>query len=140
MKGKNTKMKQLKDPKKLVFGIVTLIIIIAGIVMIAVKGFNVELRYTANKKVELIINQEIDINKEYKNNKRKIILLTIMISIFISFYLYFSLIGTNFKSSIDNYYEKINIYNIKTLFSAKLLSLFIPIIATPYNNFFKIIS
>ena len=56
-------MKQLKDPKKLVFGIVTLIIIIAGIVMIAVKGFNVELRYTANNKVKLTINQEIDINK-----------------------------------------------------------------------------
>lgn len=55
-------MKQLKDPKKLVFGIVTLIII-AGIVMIAVKGFNVELRYTANNKVKLTINQEIDINK-----------------------------------------------------------------------------
>ena len=57
-------MKQLKDPKKLVFGIVTLIIIIiAGIVMIAVKGFNVELRYTANKKVALIIEQTVDINK-----------------------------------------------------------------------------
>ena len=56
-------MKQLKDPKKLVFGILTLIIIIAGIVMIAVKGFNVELKYTANKKVKLTINQDIDINK-----------------------------------------------------------------------------
>lgn len=56
-------MKQLKDSKKLVFGIVTLIIIIAGILMIAVKGFNVELRYTANKKVKLTINQEMDINK-----------------------------------------------------------------------------
>lgn len=56
-------MKQIKDPKKLVFGILTTIIIIAGIVMIAVKGFNVELKYTANKKVKIAINQEIDIDK-----------------------------------------------------------------------------
>lgn len=56
-------MKQLKDPKKLVLGIVTLLIIVAGIVMVAVKGFNVELRYTANKKVVLTIEQAIDINK-----------------------------------------------------------------------------
>lgn len=56
-------MKQLKNPKKIIFGIVTLIVIIAGIVMVAVKGFNVELRYTANKKVELAIEQDIDFNK-----------------------------------------------------------------------------
>lgn len=56
-------MKQLKNPKRIIFGIVTLIVIIAGIVMVAVKGFNVELRYTANKKVELAIEQEIDFNK-----------------------------------------------------------------------------
>lgn len=56
-------MKQLKDPKKIFFYIVIALIIVAGIVMVAVKGFNVELRYTANKKIELAIGETVDISK-----------------------------------------------------------------------------
>ena len=56
-------MKQLKDPKKLVFYIVLALIIVAGIAMTVIKGFNVELKYTANKKVDLTINQEVDVDK-----------------------------------------------------------------------------
>lgn len=56
-------MKQLKDPKKIFFYVVIALIIIAGIVMVAVKGFNVELRYKANKKVELAIGETVDISK-----------------------------------------------------------------------------
>ena len=63
MKGKNTKMKQLKDPKKIFFYVIISLIIIAGIVIVATKGFNVELRYTANKKVELTIGETVDISK-----------------------------------------------------------------------------
>lgn len=53
-------MKQLKDPKKIFFYVIIALIIIAGIVMVAVKGFNVELRYKANKKVELAIGETVD--------------------------------------------------------------------------------
>ena len=56
-------MKQLKDLKKIFFYIIIAVIIIAGIVMVATKGFNVELRYTANKKVELTIGETVDISK-----------------------------------------------------------------------------
>lgn len=54
-------MKQLKDPKKIFFYIVIALIIVAGIVMVAVKGFNVELRYKANQKIELVIGETIDV-------------------------------------------------------------------------------
>lgn len=54
-------MKQLKDPKKIFFYVVIALIIIAGIVMVAVKGFNVELRYTANQKIELPIGKTVDV-------------------------------------------------------------------------------
>lgn len=56
-------MKQLKDPKKIFFYAVIALIIIAGIVMVAAKEFNVELRYKANKKVELSIGETVDIAK-----------------------------------------------------------------------------
>lgn len=58
-------MKQLKDPKKVFFYVAMALIIIAGIIMVAVKGFNVELRYRANKKVELAVGQisDADISK-----------------------------------------------------------------------------
>lgn len=56
-------MKQLKDPKKIFFYIVIALVIIAGIAMVAVKGFNVELRYRANKKVELAIGEIVDVEK-----------------------------------------------------------------------------
>lgn len=55
-------MKQLKDPKK-IFYIIIALIIIAGIVMVALKGFNVELRYRANKKIELVIGKTVDVAK-----------------------------------------------------------------------------
>lgn len=54
-------MKQLKDPKKIFFYIVIALIIVAGIVMVALKGFNVELRYKANQKIELVIGETIDV-------------------------------------------------------------------------------
>lgn len=54
-------MKQLKDPKKIFFYIVIALIIVAGIVMVTVKGFNVELRYKANQKIELVIGETIDV-------------------------------------------------------------------------------
>lgn len=56
-------MKQLKDPKKIFFYVLIALIIIAGIVMVAVKGFNVELRYKANKKVELTIGETVEVAK-----------------------------------------------------------------------------
>lgn len=56
-------MKQLKDPKKIFFYVAIILVIIAGIVMVAVKGFNVELRYKANKKVELAIGETVDVSK-----------------------------------------------------------------------------
>ena len=56
-------MKQLKDPKKIFFYVIIALIILAGIVMVATKGFNVELRYRANKKVELTIGETVDVSK-----------------------------------------------------------------------------
>lgn len=56
-------MKQLKDPKKILFYAVITLIIIAGIVMVALKGFNMELRYKANNKVELVIGENVDTSK-----------------------------------------------------------------------------
>ena len=56
-------MKQIKDPKKMIIYILIALIIIAGIVMVAVKGFNVELKYTANQKVELAIGETVDVEK-----------------------------------------------------------------------------
>ena len=56
-------MKQLKDPKKIFFYIVIALIIVAGIVMVAVKGYNVELRYKANQKIELVIGKTINVTE-----------------------------------------------------------------------------
>ena len=56
-------MKQLKDPKKLILWMLIAIIIISGIIMVAIKGFNVELRYTAHKTVELTIGEEVNAEK-----------------------------------------------------------------------------
>lgn len=53
-------MKQLKDPKKIILYAIIALIIILGIVMVAIKGFNVELRYRANQKVELAIGEEVN--------------------------------------------------------------------------------
>lgn len=59
-------MKQIKNPKRVLFYIIIVAIIIAGIVITATKGFNVELRYTANKKVELTIGELVDTAKIQK--------------------------------------------------------------------------
>ena len=56
-------MKQVKDSKTIFFYIVIALVIIAGIAMVAIKGFNVELRYRANKKIELGIGQTVDAAK-----------------------------------------------------------------------------
>jgi len=51
-------MKQLKNPKIILYILIALIII-AGITMVALKGFNVETRYKANQKVELVIGEAL---------------------------------------------------------------------------------
>lgn len=56
-------MKQLKDPKKIFFYIIITLIIIAGIVMVALKGFNVELRYRANNKITIGIGETVNLAK-----------------------------------------------------------------------------
>lgn len=53
-------MEQLKDPKKMVLWLLIAIIIISGIIMVATKGFNVELRYRAHKTIELTIGETVD--------------------------------------------------------------------------------
>lgn len=56
-------MKQIKDPKRIIFYIAIALVIIAGIVMVALKGFNVELRYTSNQKIELTIGKTVEASK-----------------------------------------------------------------------------
>ena len=56
-------MEQLKDPKKMILWMLIAIIIISGIIMVATKGFNVELRYKAHKTIELTIGQTVDAEK-----------------------------------------------------------------------------
>jgi len=56
-------MKQLKDPKRICLYVVIALTIIVGIVMVALKGFNVELAYTSNKKVTLSIGENVDLAK-----------------------------------------------------------------------------
>lgn len=56
-------MKQLREPKKICLYVIIALIIIVGIIMVLVKGFNVELRYTANKKVELVIGETVQVSK-----------------------------------------------------------------------------
>lgn len=56
-------MEQLKNPKKMILCMVIAIIIIIGIIMIASKGFNVELRYTANQTIQFTIGERVDVEK-----------------------------------------------------------------------------
>lgn len=56
-------MEQLKDPKKIILWMIIAITIISGIIMVAIKGFNVELRYRAHKTIELTIGEEVNQEK-----------------------------------------------------------------------------
>lgn len=58
-------MKQLTTTKKII-GILMALIIIAGIIVGAVKGFNVELKYRQHQKIELNIGQKVEISKIQK--------------------------------------------------------------------------
>lgn len=58
-------MKQLTTTKKII-GILMALIIIAGIIVVAVKGFNVELKYIQHQKIELNIGQKVEISKIQK--------------------------------------------------------------------------
>ena len=51
-------MKQLTTPKKVIY-ILMALVLIAGIIVVAVKGFNVELKYKQHQKIELNIGQEV---------------------------------------------------------------------------------
>ena len=53
-------MEQLKDPKKMILWLLIAITIISGIITVATKGFNVELRYTAHKTIELTIGETVN--------------------------------------------------------------------------------
>lgn len=56
-------MEQFKNPKKMILLMLIAIIIISGIIMIATKGFNAELRFRAHKTIELTIGQTVDVEK-----------------------------------------------------------------------------
>lgn len=56
-------MEQLKDPKKMILWLLIAIIIISGIITVATKGFNVELRYTAHKTIELTIGETVNVEQ-----------------------------------------------------------------------------
>lgn len=58
-------MKQLTTKKKILY-IVMALIIIAGISVVAVKGFNVELKYRHHQKIELNIGKEVKIEEIQK--------------------------------------------------------------------------
>lgn len=56
-------MEQLKDPKKILFYALIALIIIVGMIVVALKGFNVELTYSANKRIILSIGQDVQLEK-----------------------------------------------------------------------------
>lgn len=58
-------MKQLRTTKKVIY-ILMALLIIAGIIVVAVKGFNVELKYKHHQKIELNIGKEFEIEKIQK--------------------------------------------------------------------------
>ena len=55
-------MKKIASNKKLIYIIASLLIIV-GIVMIIIKGFNYELKYDKNQNIEIYLNKEIDIKE-----------------------------------------------------------------------------
>ena len=57
-------MKQLSEKKKKIFALsIIVLIIIAGIIVTIVLGFNKELKYKQNQRIEIFIEQEVDKNK-----------------------------------------------------------------------------
>ena len=53
-------MKQLKQPIKIFLYVIMAVIIVAGAIVVALNGFNVELAYRANQKVELVIGEIVE--------------------------------------------------------------------------------
>lgn len=58
-------MKQLTTTKKVIY-ILMALVVIAGIIVVALKGFNVELKYRHHQKIELNIGEEVEIAKIQK--------------------------------------------------------------------------
>lgn len=58
-------MKQLPTIKKVIYILMTLVVI-AGIIVVALKGFNVELKYRYHQSIELNIGKEVEIAKIQK--------------------------------------------------------------------------
>lgn len=58
-------MKQLTTTKKVIY-ILMALVVIAGIIVVALKGFNVELKYRYHQKIELNIGEEVEIAKIQK--------------------------------------------------------------------------
>jgi preprotein translocase subunit SecF len=58
-------MKQLTTVKKIIC-ILMALIIISGIIVVAVKGFNVELKYRQHQKIELNIGEKVELSKIQK--------------------------------------------------------------------------
>lgn len=58
-------MKQLTTTKKVIYTLMALVVI-AGIIVVALKGFNVELKYRHHQKIELNIGEEVKIAKIQK--------------------------------------------------------------------------
>mgnify|MGYP003377233070 CR=1 FL=1 len=62
-------MKNMNRNKK-ILSVLAILIVVAGIIMIATKGFNFDLKYQKTQKVELALNQE------FKNSEQKANLIT----------------------------------------------------------------
>lgn len=55
-------MKQISTKNKII-GIVSILVIIAGIIVVMLNGFNVEKKYQSHEKIRMYIDKEIDINE-----------------------------------------------------------------------------
>lgn len=58
-------MKQLTTTKKVIY-ILMALVVIAGIIVVALKGFNVELKYRHHQKIELNIGEQVEKDKIQK--------------------------------------------------------------------------
>lgn len=63
-------MKNMNRNKK-ILSVLAIIIIVAGIIMIAIKGFNFDLKYQKTQKIELVLNQEFK-NSEVKEIAKEV--------------------------------------------------------------------
>lgn len=63
-------MKNISKNKK-ILAVIAIIIVVAGIIMIATKGFNFDLKYQKTQKVELSLNQEFK-NSEVKEIAKEV--------------------------------------------------------------------